>query len=109
MFSIVTTRPDLAYSVCFLSRFMSNLGKPHWAGLKWLLRYIDGTLRVGLVFKGSDLLTLKGYVDFDFVEIKTKGSLLPHISIHLEIIVSLGSLNFNLLSRYPAKRLNMCQ
>lgn len=46
---------------------MSNPRKPHWVGLKWLLRYIDGTLRVDLVFKkGSNPLTLKEYVDSDF-------------------------------------------
>lgn len=48
MFSMITTRPDLAYVISFLSRFVSNPGKPHWAGLKWRLRYIAGTLRIRL-------------------------------------------------------------
>lgn len=51
MFSMITTRPDLAYAISFLSRFMSNPGKPHWAGMKWLLRYIVGTLNLGLVYE----------------------------------------------------------
>ncbi|CAI9787057.1 unnamed protein product [Fraxinus pennsylvanica] len=66
-FSMITTRPDLTYAMSFFSRFMSNPGKPHWAGLKWLLRYIVGTLSLGLVYeKRTDKLTLKGYVDTDF-------------------------------------------
>lgn len=46
---------------------MSNHGKPHWAGMKWLLRYLVGTLNLGLVYeKRFEKLTLKGYVDSDF-------------------------------------------
>ncbi|CAA3009527.1 F-box LRR-repeat 20-like [Olea europaea subsp. europaea] len=67
MFSMITTRPDLAYAISFLSKFMSYPGKPHWAGLKWLLKYIVDTLNLGLVYeKRSEKLTLKGYVDSDF-------------------------------------------
>lgn len=51
MFSTITTRPDLTYAISFLSRFMSNLERPHWAGLKWLLRDIAGTLNIGLTFE----------------------------------------------------------
>ncbi|KAL2534627.1 cysteine-rich RLK (RECEPTOR-like protein kinase) 8 [Abeliophyllum distichum] len=67
MYSMITTRPDLAYAISFLSRFMSNPGKHHWIALKWLLRYLAGTVKRGLVFeKRSDKLELKGYVDSDF-------------------------------------------
>lgn len=67
MFSMITTRSNLAYAINFFSRFMSNLGKPHQAGLKWLLRYIAGTLNTGLTFeKRYENLTLVGYVDSNF-------------------------------------------
>ncbi|KAL2542635.1 Reverse transcriptase Ty1/copia-type domain-containing protein [Abeliophyllum distichum] len=67
MYSMITTRLDLAYSISLLSRFISNPGKPHWAGLKWLLRHICGTLSTGLVYeKSDDMISLTGYVDSDF-------------------------------------------
>ncbi|KAL2526536.1 Reverse transcriptase Ty1/copia-type domain-containing protein [Abeliophyllum distichum] len=48
--------------------FMSNPGKHHWITLKWLLRYLDVTVKRELVFeKRSEKLELKGYVDFNFV------------------------------------------
>ncbi|KAL0313433.1 UNVERIFIED_CONTAM: Retrovirus-related Pol polyprotein from transposon TNT 1-94 [Sesamum radiatum] len=39
MFLMVCTRPDIAYAISCLSRYMSNAGIPHWEALKWLLRY----------------------------------------------------------------------
>ena len=38
MYLMVSTRPDIAYSVSCLSRYMSDPGQPHWEALKWLLR-----------------------------------------------------------------------
>uniref|UniRef100_A0A803Q806 Integrase catalytic domain-containing protein n=1 Tax=Cannabis sativa TaxID=3483 RepID=A0A803Q806_CANSA len=35
---MVCTRPDIGHAVGVVSRFMSNLGKPHWEAVKWILR-----------------------------------------------------------------------
>lgn len=46
----VCSRPDIAYySVNVLSRFMANPGHDHWNGVKWLLRYIKGSLNMALI------------------------------------------------------------
>ena len=67
MYSMISTRPDLAFSISLLSRFMSNPGKLHWEALKYLLRYINGSLNIGLHYmKRSDALDLVGFVDSDF-------------------------------------------
>ncbi|XP_031265023.1 secreted RxLR effector protein 161-like [Pistacia vera] len=67
MYSMISTRPDLSYSISLLSRFMSNPGCEHWNALKWLLRYIKSTVHVGLNFcKRNSSLDLVGYVDSDF-------------------------------------------
>jgi len=52
---MVCTRPDIAYSVSLVSRFMSNPGKVHWKALKWILRYIKGSLRKGLAYEKTSL------------------------------------------------------
>ncbi|KAL0296165.1 UNVERIFIED_CONTAM: Retrovirus-related Pol polyprotein from transposon TNT 1-94 [Sesamum radiatum] len=44
MYLMVSTRPDIAYGVSCLSRYMSNAGLPHWEALKWLLRYLKGSI-----------------------------------------------------------------
>jgi hypothetical protein len=52
MYLMVSTRPDLAYAISVLSRFMSSPGKEHWKAMKWLMRYLKGTSKLGLVYQG---------------------------------------------------------
>ncbi|XP_047309565.1 secreted RxLR effector protein 161-like [Impatiens glandulifera] len=67
MYLMVSTRPDIAYTVSCLSRFMSNPGIPHWNALKWLLRYLKSTVDVGLTFSKCSVGTkLVGYVDSNY-------------------------------------------
>lgn len=51
MYAMVSTRPDLAFGVGLVSRFMSNPSKEHWAAVQRTLRYLMGTQGVDLVFK----------------------------------------------------------
>ncbi|CAM8897326.1 unnamed protein product [Rhodiola kirilowii] len=68
MYAMVCTRPDIAHGVSLVSRHMANPGKYHWQAVKWLLRYIKGTLNKGLVYgKGqvsADLI--QGFVNSDY-------------------------------------------
>ncbi|KAL0294148.1 UNVERIFIED_CONTAM: Retrovirus-related Pol polyprotein from transposon TNT 1-94 [Sesamum radiatum] len=46
---------------------MSNAGLPHWEALKWLLRYLNGSMNIGIKFsKLSDAVELVGYVDSNY-------------------------------------------
>ena len=69
MYAMVCTRPDIAYSVGLVSRFMGNPGKTHWNAAKWTLRYLKRTSESGILFGGNNGVTSKiiGYVDSDFV------------------------------------------
>lgn len=63
---LVNTRPDLAYPVGIVSRFMEKPGKEHWAAVKQILRYVKGTVGYGCVYKaGSGEAELIGYSDSD--------------------------------------------
>ncbi|XP_031261156.1 secreted RxLR effector protein 161-like [Pistacia vera] len=67
MYGMISTRLDLSYSISLLSRFMANPSSDHWTALKRVLRYINGTLNVGLNFyKRHNTLDLVGFVDSDF-------------------------------------------
>jgi len=43
MYAMVCNRPNLAYAVSIVNRFMANLGIVHWQALKWILRYLIGS------------------------------------------------------------------
>ena len=45
-YAMVCTRPDIAFVVGAVSRYMSNPGREHWAAGKWILKYLKGTSSV---------------------------------------------------------------
>ena len=50
MYAMVCTRPDIAYAVGVVSRFLSNPGRQHWEAIKWIMRYLRGTSKLKLTF-----------------------------------------------------------
>jgi len=62
MYAMVCTRPDIAHVVGVVSKFLSNPGKEHWEGVKWILRYLKGISKTHLSFLRSNL-TLQGFSD----------------------------------------------
>ncbi|KAD3338048.1 hypothetical protein E3N88_33569 [Mikania micrantha] len=75
MYLMVCTRPDIGYAVSLVSRFLSNPGKLHWGAVKWILRYLNGSKDLGLIFgqvNADDPLIL-GYVDSDFAKDLDRG------------------------------------
>ena len=54
-FAAIATRPDLKYTVYELSQFMNNPSPIHWTAAKRALRYIKGTLNLGITYLPSNL------------------------------------------------------
>ena len=68
MYSMVCTRPDLAYAASLVSRFMAKPGKHHWEAVKWVFRYLKGTCNYGLKYQKTCFTenALVGFVDSDY-------------------------------------------
>ncbi|KAF2306960.1 hypothetical protein GH714_022798 [Hevea brasiliensis] len=63
---LVNTRPDLAYSVGVVSRYMESPTTSHMNAVKQILRYVKGTLDLGIVYKkNQECEALIGYSDSD--------------------------------------------
>ncbi|XP_016579224.2 secreted RxLR effector protein 161-like [Capsicum annuum] len=60
------TRPDIAFSVGVVSRFMHNPSKLHLGAVKRILRYIVGTLDHGIWYSKVTSFTLTGFTDSDY-------------------------------------------
>lgn len=73
---LVHTRPDLAFAVGYLSRFMEKPHEVHLAAVKRLLRYVAGTRGHGLHYaKQEGAVRLIGYSDADMAgDIDTRKS-----------------------------------
>ncbi|XP_075521131.1 secreted RxLR effector protein 161-like [Primulina tabacum] len=69
MYAMVCTRPDLDHASSIVSRFMSKPGKMHWETVKWVMRYLKGSVNQFLVYGEGQTTTgneLMGYVDADY-------------------------------------------
>jgi len=66
MYAQVCTRPDIAYIVGVLGRYLSNPGMDHWKATKRVMRYLKRTKYYMLTYKMSDQLEITGYSDSDF-------------------------------------------
>ena len=63
---LVNTRPDIAYAVGIVSRYMEEPRGSHWAAVKQILRYLAGTVHYGVVYKRLGTVdSLVGYSDSD--------------------------------------------
>ncbi|GKA16999.1 ribonuclease H-like domain-containing protein, partial [Tanacetum coccineum] len=60
------TRPDLSYVVQQICLYMHDPREPHLAALKCILRYVQGTLDLGLHLYSSSTTSLVGYTDVDW-------------------------------------------
>jgi hypothetical protein len=65
MYLMTCTRPDLAQSVGALSRYVSDPRTGHWEAAVKVLRYVVGTLDIGLQFGGKTRDDV-GYCDVDY-------------------------------------------
>lgn len=66
MYTMVATRPDIAYAVGACARYLSNYGQAHWAAAKRVLRYLLGTPHKGLLYARSGQgVLLTAYTDSD--------------------------------------------
>ena len=62
----VATRPDLAYIVSILSKYLENPSREHWTAAKRVLKYLAGTVDIGIVYGRDDSNELVGYSDADY-------------------------------------------
>lgn len=61
------TRPDICYSLSYLSLFNQCFNESHWKQAKRVLRYLQNTKSYSLKFRKGDL-DLQGFVDADWAE-----------------------------------------
>jgi hypothetical protein len=61
------TRPDISFAVNLLARYSSSPTRRHWNGIKHILRYLRGTMDMGLFFSNVSKSDLIGYADAGYL------------------------------------------
>lgn len=66
MYLMVGTRPDIAFAVSKLAKYVENPTVTQWKAVKRLLRYVIKTMEYGIWFCADNALEPFGYVDSDW-------------------------------------------
>lgn len=97
---LLTQRPDIAFSVNRLSRYLSAPTLLHWQAAKRILRYLKGTIDYSLHFKSSTRLNLSGYCDANWGVSHEDRRLVAGFCVFLkDSLISCSSKKQNIVSR----------
>ena len=66
LFFSTRTRPDIAYAVSNVARFCAEPTKEPWTAVKRILRYMNGTRDLGLLYNKDSAKECRGYSDADW-------------------------------------------
>ncbi|KAF3672955.1 Aluminum-activated malate transporter 8 [Capsicum annuum] len=67
MYLANNTRSYIYFTVSLLARFRSFLTKRHWNGVKHILRYLQGTIDLGLFYSNESKSEMSGYADAEYL------------------------------------------
>ncbi|KAL0549877.1 hypothetical protein IC582_014367 [Cucumis melo] len=73
MYLANNTRPDIAFLVNLLARYSSSPTKRHLNGVKHVLRYIRGTIDIGLFYSNKSNFDSVSYADAGYLSDPHKG------------------------------------
>lgn len=92
MYLAVGTRPDIAFSVGNVSRYMENPKLPHVTAAKRILKYIKGTFNYGIMYQNQAHTKMIGYSDADFDgDVETRRSTSGYVFLIGNGAISWGS------------------
>ncbi|XP_050888276.1 uncharacterized mitochondrial protein AtMg00240-like [Lathyrus oleraceus] len=64
---LIITRPGMMFGVSLISRFMAKPTMAHWLVVKRILRYLKGTINLGIFYrKQENNLKLEAFTDSDY-------------------------------------------
>ncbi|GJT62852.1 retrovirus-related pol polyprotein from transposon TNT 1-94 [Tanacetum coccineum] len=62
---LTASRPDLNYDVCLCARYQAKPTEKHLQAIKWIFRYLNGTINMGLWYSKDIDMSLTAYADVD--------------------------------------------
>ena len=60
------TIPDIAFTICKLSRYTSNFSIDHWKSITRVFGYLKRTMHFGLFYNNFPFI-LQGYIDASWI------------------------------------------
>jgi hypothetical protein len=66
MYAMLCTRSDVSNALSLMSRYQCDPGVEHWITVKNILKYLNRTKEIFLVYGGDEEFVVKGYIDASF-------------------------------------------
>lgn len=89
---LTATRPYLMYVVCLISIFMASPTELHLQAAKRVLRYVKGTMDLGVFYRKEDNGELMAYTDSDYAgDVDDRKSTSGYVFLLSEGVVSRSS------------------
>ncbi|GJS73187.1 retrovirus-related pol polyprotein from transposon TNT 1-94 [Tanacetum coccineum] len=64
---LTSSRPDINHDVCLCARYQAKPTEKHLQAVKWIFRYLNGTIHMGLWYSKDTDMSLTAYADADHV------------------------------------------
>ncbi|GJX26738.1 hypothetical protein Tco_0233034 [Tanacetum coccineum] len=65
LMNLTSSRPDLIYAVCLCAWYQAKPIKKHLNAVKWIFRYLKGTINMGLWYSKDTGMSMTAYADAD--------------------------------------------
>ncbi|GKB92674.1 retrovirus-related pol polyprotein from transposon TNT 1-94, partial [Tanacetum coccineum] len=62
---LTSSRPNLIYAVCLCARYQAKPTEKHLNAVKWIFRYLKGTINMGLWYRRITAMSMTTYADAD--------------------------------------------
>ena len=89
LFYLTTSRPDIIFSVCLCARFQSCPKNSHLIAIKRIIRYLKGTIRLGLWYPKIRQFLMTNYSDADYTGCRVDRKSTSEISISWKLSCSI--------------------
>ena len=63
---LMTSRPNIMFSICLCARFQFYLKESHFSAVKSIIKYLKGTIGIGLWYLKTRQFNMTSYLDADY-------------------------------------------
>jgi hypothetical protein len=67
MYAIICTCLDVVYALSIMNRYQSNPGETHWVDVMNILKYLQKTKDMLMIYGGEEDLIINGYTNARFL------------------------------------------
>nr|GEU49872.1 uncharacterized mitochondrial protein AtMg00810-like [Tanacetum cinerariifolium] len=66
---LIASRPDLQFAICVCARYQARPTEKHLHAVKWIFRYLRGTINRGLWYPKDSSIALTAFADVDHADV----------------------------------------